>query len=349
MRTDKVTAMGRRVQIVAALAVIVLLPAAALAVSRPPAPRLHPKDAAAVPSYVQKVESALVGLKVRARANASSSSRLGVHRFATGIVVDSRGYALTVSYAVMDAVEIEAVRRDGKSVPATVAGFDLDSGLALVKLDGRSWSAARLGQSSDVAAGTLTGTVGVDEDNDLIHVTGAVRSVRRFSASWEYMLERAFIVSPATVSWGGSALVNDRGEVIGIGSLRLGEKPSYTNMFIPLERFMPVKDEIIATGRVQSRVPRPWLGIYTSSDHEGITVDGFSPIGPAAQAGFKRGDRIVSVNGVGVRSQEEFYETLWKHRAGDVIKVSVERDAKVVTIPVQSVDRHRALTTPAGR
>ena len=334
-----------RHRLVQALVAVVLLPAAALAVPRPPEPRVHPREIAATPSYVRKVEPAIIGLKVRARANANSSARLGVHRFATGVVFDPRGYAVTVSYVLMDAVEIEAFRRDGKTVSARLVGFDLDSGLGIVKLDGDGWTAAALGQSSDVIANTLTGTVGVDEDNDLVHVTGSVRSVRRFSASWEFMLERAFIVSPASPSWGGSALVNERGEVVGIGSLRLGEAP-YTNMFIPLERLVPVKDEIIATGRVQSRTPRPWLGLYTSADHDGITVDGFSPIGPAAQAGFKRGDRIVGVNGVTVTSQEEFYEVLWKNRAGEVIQVSVRRDNRVVVIPVQSVDRHRALTGP---
>ena len=332
-------------RLVQALVAVALLPAAALAVPRPPEPRVHPREISGLPSYVRKVERAIVGLKVRARAGSLSSTRLGVHRFASGVVFDPRGYVVTVSYALMDAVEIEAFRRDGRTVAARLAGFDLDSGLGIVKLDGEGWAAASLGQSRDITAGTLTGTVGVDEDNDLVHVTGAVRSVRRFSASWEYMLERAFIVAPASPSWGGSALVNERGEVVGIGSLRLGEKP-YTNMFIPLERFVPVKDEIIATGRVQSRTPRPWLGLYTSADHDGITVDGFSPIGPAAQAGFQRGDRIVSVNGVAVRSQEEFYEALWQNRAGEVIKVSVRRDDRVVVIPVQSVDRHRALTGP---
>ena len=330
-------------RLVLALAAGALLPAAAFAVSRPPDARLHPREISGLPTYVSKVENAIVGLKVRARADATSSARLGVHRFASAIVFDPRGYAVTVSYALMDAVEIEAFRRDGRTAAATLAGFDLDSGLGIVKLDGDGWAAARLGQSRDVAAGTLTGTVGVDEDNDLIHVTGAVRSVRRFSASWEFMLERAFIVAPASASWGGSALVNERGEVVGIGSLRLGEAP-YTNMFIPLERFVPVKDELIATGRVQSRVPRPWLGLYTSADHDGITVDGFSPVGPASRAGFQRGDRIVGVNGVDVRSQEEFYEALWKNRAGEVIKVSVKRADRVLVIPVQSVDRHRALT-----
>ena len=95
---------------------------------------------------------------------------------------------------------------------------------------------------------------------------------------------------------------------------------------------------------MQSRTPRPWLGLYTSADHDGVTIDGFSPVGPAARAGFRRGDRITSVNGVSVRSQEEFYEVLWKNRAGEVIQLSVQRDERTMVIPVQSVDRHRALT-----
>ena len=325
------------------LALIACLPAAVAAAPRSTEPRAHPRDVASVPTYVDKVESALVGLKVRARANALSSSRLGVHRFATGVVFDARGYALTVSYAVMDAVEIEAVRRDGRTTAARVVGYDLDAGLGVVQLEGEGWNAAKLGQSRDVGEGTLTGTVGVDEDNELVHVTGTVRSVRRFSASWEYMLERAFIVAPASPQWGGSALVNERGEVVGIGSLRLGAAP-HTNMVIPIERFVPVKDEVIATGRVQSRTPRPWLGLYTSADDTGVTVDGFSPIGPAAQAGFQRGDRIVGINGIDVKSQEEFYETLWRHRAGDIITVSVQREDRLVKIPVKSADRHQTLT-----
>jgi S1-C subfamily serine protease len=334
-----------RRRLVQALLAFALVPATALALPRPPEPRVHPREASTLPTYVRRIESAIVGLKVRARAGAASSARLGVHRFATGVVFDPRGYVVTVSYALMDAVEIEAFRRDGRTVTARLVGFDLDSGLGVAKLDGEDWTAATVGQSRDVSPGMLTGTVGVDEDNDLVHVTGTVTAVRRFSASWEYMLERAFIVAPASPSWGGSALVNARGEVIAIGSLRLGEAP-YTNLFIPLERFLPVKDEIIANGRVQSRVPRPWLGLYTSADRDRITVDGFSPVGPAAHAGFQRGDRIVGVNGVDVRSQEEFYEALWRNRAGEVIKVSVERDNRVVVIPVQSVDRHRALTGP---
>jgi S1-C subfamily serine protease len=333
-------------RLVWALIAVALLSGTVMAAPRSREERLHPRDVSAKPSYVDRIEKAIVGVKVRARHDAVSSARLGVHRFASGVVFDARGYAVTVSYALMDALEIEVLRRDGRTVSGTLVGFDLESGLGVIKLEGDGWTAATLGQSRDVAEGMLTGTVGVDEDNDLIHIVGVVRSVRRFAASWEYMLERAFIVAPSSPSWGGSALVNDRGDLIGIGSLRLGEKPSYSNLFIPIERFLPVKDEIITAGRVQSRTPRPWLGVYTSTDHDGVTIDGFSPIGPAVRAGFKRGDRITGVNGVSVRSQEEFYEALWKNSAGEVINLSVRRDDRTVVIPVQSVDRVRMLTGP---
>jgi len=68
-------------------------------------------------------------------------------------------------------------------------------------------------------------------------------------------------------------------------------------------------------------------------------VEGFATSGPARSAGFQKGDRILGVNGVTVGSQEDFYETLWRFRAGDVIKVSVRRDNNVHVIPVRSVDR----------
>src|SRR5262249_57391073 len=115
------------------------------------------------------------------------------------------------------------------------------------------------GDSHSVAAGARTGTVGVDEDNDLVQVSGSVQAVRRFSAYWEYMLDRAIIVAPASPQWGGSAVVNERGEVVGIASLRLGDAPP-VNLAVPIEKFVPVKDELIASGRIASRPPRPWLG-----------------------------------------------------------------------------------------
>jgi S1-C subfamily serine protease len=323
----------------AAVTFAMLLPVASLAVPRPPEPRLHPSKIPAVPSYVAKVEPAIVGVKVRARPDAASSARLGAERFASGVVFDPRGYAVTVSYALTDAVRIDVTTRSGRAVSATRVGVDMASGLGVIKLDAEGpWTTAMLGHTRDLKVGDVTGTVGVDEDNDLVWVQSRVDGLRRFSAYWEYMLDRALFVSPGSRSWGGSAVVDARGHVVGIASLRLGEAP-HTNLAIPLEKFVEVKDELIAAGRVVSRKPRPWLGLYTIAVDNSVIVDGFAATGPARTAGFKRGDRIVGVNGVDVRTQEEFYEALWRGQAGDVIQLAVRRTDGVVVIPVRSIDR----------
>jgi len=308
--------------------------------------RLHPGEVSALPSFVRRVEPAVVALRVRNAEGATSSARLGSRRFGSGVIFDQRGYVLTVSYLLLDAVTIEARGRDGRAVPAHVVGLDLDAGLGVVKLEGDGpWPAATLGDSSAVVPGARTGTVGVDEDNHLVQVTGAVQAIQRFSAYWEYMLERAIIVAPASPQWGGSAVVNERGEVVGIASLRLGEPP-HVNLAIPIEKFVPVKDELIASGRIASRPPRPWLGLYTSGAEGSVVVEGVAPVGPAAGAGFRKGDRILSVNGVAVGSQEEFYEALWQGRAGDVVQVGVQRDDRRHVIVVRSVDRYHLLRPP---
>jgi S1-C subfamily serine protease len=117
------------------------------------------------------------------------------------------------------------------------------------------------------------------------------------------------------------------------------------NLAIPLEKFLPVKDELIAMGRVVSRPPRPWLGLYTVEGSDGVVIDGFSPVGPARGAGLQKGDRIVGVNGVPVTAQAEFYEQLWRGRAGDVVALSIVRADAIRTVPVRSVDRRQLFRT----
>jgi S1-C subfamily serine protease len=293
-----------------------------------------------LPTYVRHVRPAVVALSVTAPAEAPSSARLGARRAGSGVIFDARGYVVTVAYLVLDADRIEARTREGRTVEGRLVGVDLDAGLAVVRLEGAGpWAAAALGDSRDLTAGAVVGTVGADEDNELVYAAATLQGVRRFSAFWEYMLPRAFIVSPAIESWGGSAMVDERGHLVGVVSLRLGEEPAYVNMAIPLETFLPVKDELIATGRVGSRRPRPWIGLHTRASPDGVFVDGFNEAGPARTAGFRKGDRVVGVNGVRVRTQEEFYEQMWRGRAGDTIEVAVRRDDAVRVIRVRSIDR----------
>jgi S1-C subfamily serine protease len=322
-----------------------IAPVLAVAVPSVREPRHDPRRISELPTFVQRVQGAVVGLRVRAAEDSPSAATLGTQRFATGVIFDRRGFAVTVSYVLLDAASIEARTRDDRAIPAQLVGIDFDSGLGVVKLEGDGpWPVASLGQSRDARPGALTGTVGVDEEGNLVWVSSALQAIRRFSAYWEYMLERAFMVAPSSPSWGGSAVVDAGGSVIAIASLRLGQHP-HVNLAIPLEKFLPVKDELIAMGRVVSRPPRPWLGLYTVEGSDGVVIDGFSPVGPARGAGLQKGDRIVGVNGVPVTAQAEFYEQLWRGRAGDVVALSIVRADAVRTVPVRSVDRRQLFRT----
>ena len=322
------------------LALTLALPASASAAPAATERRVHAADVSGLPSYVARVAPSIVALKVRNAAGAASSLRLGSRRSGTGIIFDAGGYVLTVSYLLLDAVAIEAQGYRGRTVGARLVGLDLDTGLGVVKLeDPGPWPAATLGRSEDAVAGMRTGTVGIDDDGDLVHVVGQLQAIQRFSAYWEYMLDRAFVISPASPEWGGSAMVNERGEVVGLVSLRLGEPP-YVNLAIPIEKFVSGKDELIGAGRIVSRPPRPWLGLYTDEAPGGLFVGDVSSRGPAARAGVLKGDRIVRVNGVAVQSQEAFYVELWSRRAGDPIEIAVRRGDRVRVITVRSIDRH---------
>jgi S1-C subfamily serine protease len=330
-----------RARIATALLALLLVPTLVPAAPTTRERRFDPRRAPVMPTYVQRVEPTLVGLHVTAAPDRPSSARLGSQRFGTGVVFDARGYAVTVSYVVLDAVRIEARLRDGRTVPARLVGLDLDAGLAVVQLEGRGpWPAAELAASGDLRVGAVTGTAGVDEDGELVHASTTLTAVRRFSAFWEYMLDRALMLTPSMPSWGGSAALDERGRVVGIVSLRLGDAP-HVSLAIPSEKLLAVKDELIAAGRVVSRRPRPWLGLYTAAEDGRVLVDGFNESGPARTAGFRKGDQIVAVNGISVGTQEEFYEALWRRQAGETIEVSVRRQERVRVIPVRSIDRHR--------
>jgi S1-C subfamily serine protease len=325
---------------------VLIAPMALLAAPRGTDPRPDPAEAPAQPSYIQRVLPAMVGIRVEVPRNRPSAVTLGTERWGSGVIFDGAGHALTVSYILLDAERIEVTLRDGRKVPARLAGLDLEAGLGVVKLEGAGpWPAAALGDSTQVAVGDLTGTVGVDDDGDIVATQGRVAAVRPFSAAWEYMLDRAFIIAPYNLAFGGGVLVDTAGRVIGITSLRLGEPP-FVNLAIPVEKFLPVKDELISRGRVESRPSRPWLGLYTATrDGGGVVVTGLSPVGPAHSAGFRAGDVIVRLNGEKVDSQEEFYARLWAGQVGQELQVVVRRGSRVEAITVRPADRYRFYRT----
>lgn len=332
----------------ALLAAVLLLgfPALLAAVPKGAEPRLDPNRISSLPSHIERVAPSIVGIHVEVPPDRPSAATLGNDRWGSGVIFDQAGYALTVSYVLLDAAWIDVTLRDGRKVPAKLVGLDLESGLGVVKLDAPGpWRAATLGDSTRMAVGDVTGTVSLDDDGTLVAVPGKVREIKPFAASWEYMLDRALFVAPYSPAFGGAALVDATGAVVGITSLRLGEAP-FVNLAVPIEQFLGGKEELIAKGRVGSRRPRPWIGLYTRDlAGGGVVVAGVSPIGPARAAGFRPGDVIVRVNGTEVSSQAEFYRRLWLGLVGQDVQLVVMREARLETITVRPVDRYGLLTT----
>ena len=341
--------MRRRVALALLVWSSVALPAVLPAAPKDSAPRPDAGRVSALPSYVRAVEPAAVGIHVEIPRDRPSVANLGAERWGSGVIFDAgAGYALTVSYILLDAERIEVSLRDGRKVPAKLVGLDLEVGLGVVKLQGPGpWPAASFGDSSKVAVGDITGTVGVADDGGLVATASRVEAVQPFTASWEYMLDRSFVISPYNAAFGGAALVDASGRVIGITSLRLGDAP-HVNLAIPIEKFLPGKDELCDKGRVVSRRPRPWLGVYTlAREGGGVLVAGVSPFGPAGAAGIRRGDVIMRLNGEKVASQEDFYARLWQGSPGQDVQLVVVRasGSGFEAVTVRPADRYRVFRT----
>jgi S1-C subfamily serine protease len=328
------------------VALLLVLAAPATAAPRDTDRRHDPRDVSPLPSQVRRVAPAVVGIHVEIPRDRPSAATLGVERWGSGVIFDAdQGYLLTASYILLDASRIVVSLRDGRRVPAALTGLDLEVGVGVARLEGRGpWPAASLGNSTGVAAGDITGTVGVSGDGDLVATPSRVQAVRPFAAAWEYMLDRAFIVAPYNAAFGGAALVNAAGTVIGVTSLRLGEPP-HVNLAIPIEKFLAGKDELLAQGRVVSRGPRPWLGLYTEPVDGGVGVAGLSPMSPARAAGIRPGDIIVELNGRPVASREEFYRELWRSPMDQDVRVTVRRAGGTEAIAVRPLDRYRFYRT----
>ena len=306
------------------------------------APRPEPGAAASTPSAVTRVRAAVVGFQSLVPPDRPSAATLGEERAGSATIIDPEGLAVTVGYLVLEAARIDVTLEDGRRTTARVVGHDFESGLALIRLDpsGVPYPAARLGQSAPLAAGHPVAIVGVGPSGPAVGVMVRVTGVGPFVAYWEYLLDRAVFVAPHHPAFGGAALVDPDGALVGVVSLRL---PS-GHLAIPIDLLAPARDAMVQTGR-PARPPRPWLGIRAIGVDGGIGIAGVSATGPAHAAGLRAGDVIMRVNGERVPDVESFYRRLWAQPVDQPLELGVWRDGAVVSISVRPRDRYATLGT----
>jgi S1-C subfamily serine protease len=159
------------------------------------------------------------------------------------------------------------------------------------------------------------------------------------------MLDDAIFTAPMHPYWGGAALIDARGRLVGTGSLYTEETlpergTSPGNMFVPIDLLKPIYDDMVTTGRAR-RPRRPWLGMYTADAGGRLIVTG---VAPKRQAGIQPGDAVLSLQGVATKDLPQLYRTLWgAGEAGSLVRFTLLRDDDVVTLNVRTADRYSFL------
>jgi S1-C subfamily serine protease len=292
---------------------------------------------------------AVVLVRAEVPDDAYSAATLGTERGGYGAVIREDGLVLTIGYLINEASQIWLTTNRGASVPGYPLAYDQATGFGLIQPLGKL-SAPHLerGLAADVKVGDSAFVIG--------HGGGAhslktkIIAKHEFAGYWEYVLDEALFTAPAHPQWGGSALLDAQGNLIGTGSLLVQHEVSgetiHVNMFVPIDLLNPIFDAMLATGR-SPHPPRPWLGMSTQDPDGKLVVARLSPNGPATRAGIKVGDMVLGVGSTRVHTLADLFRAVWKlGNAGVDVPLMLSRSGDVLHIVVKSADRNDFLRKP---
>ena len=292
--------------------------------------------------------ASVVGLHSIIPQDAFTAETLGTERAGNGVVIDD-GLVLTIGYLITEAEAVWLHLGDGRVMEGHALGFDAVTGFGLVQALGHlDIDPLPIGSSAATKIGdrVVVGGAGGRTRS----VASQIAAKQEFAGYWEYLLDEAIFTHPAHPNWGGTGLISDKGELIGIGSLQLEReragKAEHVNMIVPIDLLTPVLDDLRRFGKV-SRPARPWLGMYSTEIDNRVVVIGISGNGPAARAELKAGDVILAVKGEKVTSLAGFYRKLWALGAAGVdVPLTVHHEGVTFDVTLASTDRTRLLKGP---
>ncbi len=310
---------------------------------------------------MNKAHAAVVGVRVKAVDGARSAETLGAQRSGSGVVIGPDGLTLTIGYLMLEAQQIEIITQDRKIVPAVAVAYDIATGFGLIRplLPLPGVTPVALGKAQDLRSGeplmASTGATATGQQSD-VSITQLV-SKRAFSGTWEYHIDTALFTSPPVTAGNGNhsgaPLFNQKGELVGIGSLLVmdatGENRRMPgNMFVPTDLLTPILAELQRSGS-SSLSNRPWLGLTSSEQGGQIQILRVSADSPADDAGLEPGFVVLAVDGMEVTTLEGFYKKLWARATpSEPVRLTVRRDQEVMTIELQPRSRMLTLKKPAG-
>ncbi|MEX2356385.1 MAG: trypsin-like peptidase domain-containing protein, partial [Thermaerobacterales bacterium] len=263
----------------------------------------------------------------------------------SGVIYDASGRILTNMHVVERPGEILVLLVDGRVFPASREAMDRLSDLAVLHIEAVNLTAIGFGDSSTLQAGELVVAVGSPITHRLATTVtmGIVSGIGRALTDTYY----AYVQTDAALNPGnsGGPLVNMKGEVVGINTLKV-EAPGVEGLSfaLPANIAMKVAGDLDQLGRVR----RPYLGADVQESWEaqiglptaaGLRVAGVVAGGPAAQAGIRAGDDMISLGGYPTGSLSQLLEAIERHAPGDSVLVEIQRAGQSLQIELTLGER----------
>ena len=263
----------------------------------------------------------------------------------SGVIISADGYIVTNNHVIEDAKTIEVILNDNRKYEATIVGTDPSTDIAVLKIKEKGLQAIPIGNSDHVKVGEWVLAVG-NPFNLTSTVTAGIVSAKarniniiKGSSNQRNVPIESFIQTDAAVNPGnsGGALVNTKGELVGINTAIASQTGSYSgySFAVPVNLVKKVMRDLIDYGVVQ----RGYLGVqiaditqelkeeHSLADTKGVFVAGVVEDGSAEKAGLKEGDVILKVGEKNVNSVASLQEEVGRRRPGDKVPVTI-RDKK---------------------
>ena len=291
------------------------------------------------------VGPAVVGISNKAVARDWFNMPIEREGVGSGVIFKSDGYIVTNNHVIEGSREITVSLPDGRTFKGQVVGADALTDIAVVKIDASDLPTAKFGNSDDLVVGepaiAIGNPMGLEFQGTV--TMGVISALNRTLDITERRLK--LIQTDAAISPGnsGGALVNADGEVIGINSIKISASGVEGLAFaIPINTVQQIIDQLLDKGYVV----RPYLGVgvfdkesalragYELNVDKGVYVANMTLGGPADKAGLRRGDIILTIDGMETNTVADLRAAVAKKNVGDKVDVEIERDGSKETIRV---------------
>ena len=310
----------------------------------------------AIVEAANRVAPAVVSVNVTRRVTGYGRSRLDflmprqyerlVEGFGSGFIVTADGIVITNQHVVDGAEEIVVTTSDGNDYPASLLGEDPLTDIAVLRIEGASFPAVRIGSSENLMIGEWVVAFGnpyayLLGNSEPTVTTGVVSAIGRniLPSDDQPGIYVDMIQTDAAINRGnsGGPLTNALGEVVGVNSSILSESGGSVGIgfAIPIERAIRVAEELSNFGRVR----RAWVGLEITRSEDlrdwknrgGIQVAAVAPGGPAATAAISAGDVMVAANGRPLRTFLDWEAARLDVTVGDTLQIEVTRGGRART------------------